>query len=249
MSGRFKLSLCLLALSTMGRNACADILNGDFQASPNVAWKTDRQSATLPGDAPAIGRGLKQNRFGHVGDRDGRGNHGQIHSRIFQSFVCGGDDIAKKHCEVAFRYKTGFTDEMAYVALSGPTGRHVWRLPSTGGLWSGPDRVFYPSRDSVLTVEFGVVGTADQLVAGYLSVDDVRDTSAVLGRQMLAVLEPADEDRVLSGFPAGGGSVMVELDVRSVYRPRPVSSGIAALVVTGLVLLLWRMSRCWRRVS
>ncbi len=244
MSDRLNLFLFLFLLSSMGRPVFAEVLNGDFQASPNLAWMIDRQSEALPGDAPAIGRGLKQNRFGHVGDRDGRGNHGLTHSRIFQSFVCrGGDDVVKNHCEVAFRYKTGFTDEMAYVAMTGVAGRRVWRVPSTGGLWSGPGRVTYPTCDSAITIEFGVIGTIGRLVAGYLSVDDVRDTSVVQGRETLAALDVLDVDK---GPFTATGSVRLELDARSEDRARPVSSGVAALVVAGLLILLWRMSRTWR---
>ncbi len=231
----------LLAVVLIEGSVCASVPNGDFETRPNSVWLTD-DGESVSGDAPVIGRGLQNNHFGHLGDRDGRGGEGRTRSRLYQSFDCG---PAEGDCEVSFRYKTGHASETVYVALSGSRPRRSWRIPNTGGLWSGPGRVFCSFSDSV-TLEFGLVGASDHKVAAYLSVDDVRGRSVSRGTQTLVPLSAALTDSMLRGFGDAGSVVPVPFDVLSERRPRPVSLVIASLVFLGLVILFWRMSRSWR---
>jgi len=239
------LVLGALGLLLMARPVQSEIQNGNFQAAPNVSWMTRADTAAI-GDAPTIARGLRQNRFGHAGDRDGRGKHGQAMSRIFQSFSCGPRVQTDRPCEVSFRFKTGSTGQIAFVGLSGPAGKRGWRLPSTGGLWSGQARVVYPSSaGESLTIEFGIAGSSGELIGGYVSIDDVRDTVRATPAATLAPLSEEQVDSFVSG--GAGVSIHVPIDLQSEDRERPASAEISFLLATGLLILVWRMTRSWKK--
>ena len=114
-----------------------------------------------PGERPAIDREWGGNRFGHAGDRDGIGQHGENPSRFYQWFHCFQDSLIwdHTHCRVDFRYRTNLRQgELAWVRMGRPGKMAAWLLPDSGGRWAGPSAVHFPECDSArIFVEFGIL--------------------------------------------------------------------------------------------
>lgn len=222
----------------------AQIKNGDFEASVNTAWLTVEEG--YPGlDAPVISRDLSRNHFGHVGDRDGRGNNGKNPSRILQSFAC--EDPANVSCGVTFRYKAMAGEAVAYVTLATRDRTRAWRIPNTAGQWSGPACVTIEASDSV-TVLFGLVGRERRPLSGYLSVDDVRveGTTSVLTKLDSLFRETVDS---LSISPPAAASIIVVRDLSTERQTGHVSGRIGALVVASILLIFGKSWKKWRSQS
>ena len=84
------------------------VTNGDFEHVPNRSWlRSDADGQRQEqGDRPAMAMGVKGNRYGHVGDGDGRGSDGENPSRLFQWFDLEDSTSIGGDCAVSFQFRT-----------------------------------------------------------------------------------------------------------------------------------------------
>jgi hypothetical protein len=234
--GRSVLALALaLALLTTGTETAAAPANGDFEADPNVDWRRAGPGAprATPGDQPHVARtGI--GRFARLGDRDGRGAHGETPTHFFQRFPCDGDGGS---CRVAFRFRSSLKrNEVAWVRLSAAGLERYWLLPGTGGEWKGPVGLEAGDCGADLVIDFGMLSRNGSPLAGTLDVDDV--TSACGGPEPGLTVPPAPElAGLVPALPADPRAEGVPLPL--VVPRGPSGPGVAALVAAGLFVTLF----------
>ena len=152
--------------------------NGDFQTVPNRAWNTNSPNASrlVKGDRPLVLNGANGNNYGHIGDSDGIGAHGENPSRIFQWFSCAHKLGIDPHCTVTFRFRSLLVSgELAWVRMKSSSRQRVWAIPNSNNQWAAGRRFVTLSNvcDKTLFIDFGMIKQAGGKISGRLNIDDV----------------------------------------------------------------------------
>ena len=233
-----------LALSTVDVGA---ITNGDFEELPNRTWLTDGRNAhrLAQGDRPGIPLGAKENRYGHIADRDGRGAHGENPSRFFQWFVCEDSlSFGMHHCVVSFRYRTLLVPgELAWVRIRSPNQQRAWGIPNTNNRWAPRrSRLVFPECEGRFYIEFGVINQGGGNIQGRVDVDDVESETTIVegggpGPQgdQWDFLPPVPNEEDAEPLPMGETSMIAP--------PWEGSIALSVLIFLSILLILIKLRR------
>ena len=238
----------LVALS-LGASAVSagELRNGDFESSPNEAWRTVPAEAAAGVDAPWVAvAGL--GRFGRAGDHDGRDRNAPSPTSFFQSFRVEPAGADPEWTEVQFKFRSSIRrGEYAWVRLASvadPEAAQIWRMPGTSGRWKGPITVAFPATGVDLIAEFGLSSVPELgNVGGTVDIDDVivRAVPAWADESLLPAPEIAE---LLPAVPApSAGGPLRWMEKAKATGPGLLALGLAAAFVTFFLLIVLRKAR------
>ena len=213
--------------------------NGDFKQNPNLIWHTDGSNTlrVAQGDSPTIVIGARGNRYGHVGDADGRGLNGENPSRMFTWFACVDSVSLGNHCTVSFRFRTLLLQgELAWVRMRTPNQKRVWQIPNSNNQWAAGRRsVTLPGAcGQNVFIDFGMFKQGGGQVGGRLNIDDIEHRCSLNAPQ-----PPADQNwNFLPTIPVRDSSVVVRPEQISIVFVQGDLT-IAILILVGIGLLFW----------
>lgn len=237
--------LFALSLGAVAASA-GELRNGDFEVSPNEAWRSVPAGSPVESDEPWVAvAGL--GRFGRVGDHDGRDRDASNPTSFFQSVRAEPTGADSEWTELAFKFRSSVRrGEYAWVRLApvaDPSAAQIWRLPGTSGRWKGPITVAFPATGVDLMVEFGLSSSELESIGSTVDIDEVvvRAVSEWDDQSLLPSPEIAE---TLPPVPAPGAGVpLLWMDRATPTGPGFLALGLAAAFVSFFLLIVLRKAR------
>ncbi len=246
-SARSCLTICLSVL-WICYGATHALMNPDFETVPNRVWLTDGPNTRrlAQGDKPSVVTGARQNRYGHIGDTDGRGANGENFSRIFQAFVCQDTLTTGEHCTVTFRFRSLLLKgELAWVLMKSKAQQRAWLIPNSNNRWAaGRKTVTLPDGCKELEsiyIEFGMIKLTGAPIGGRLSIDGLKHRC---DQQVGAPQTPDQDWEFLPAFPKPESSkAIIQDEISLVIVPSEGRTATAVVVLLSFLVFFWRQRR------
>jgi len=242
MRGYLLLMVSVWLVSSQSASAM-DMGNGKFEHPQNRHWYTDGPNVPrmAPGDGPSIKMAPNGNRYGHVGDADGRGADGENPSRIFQWFGCADSTSIDPHCTVSFRFRSLLLPgELAWVRMKSQAQQRVWAIPHSNNQWAaGRKSITLPNECSKqIFLEFGMIKQAGGKIGGRLNIDDV-EYDCTIG----AAADPGGNWHFLPPEPDRDSSRVMPHDEAMLVSHDGGNLWITTLIMVSLALIVFKLRR------
>ncbi len=220
------------------------VTNGSFEQTPTRTWLTDGHNTPgiAQGDRPIVAVGVRGNRYGHVGDSDGKQADGENPGRIFQWFACGDSVSLGSHCAVSFRFRTLLLPgELAWVRVQSSNQRRVLLIPNSNNQWTaGRTTIILPDgcEEDQVYLEYGMIKKVGGQVGGRLNIDDVehrRDIRAGLPahEEDWGFLPPIPEREAADPLPGD--------PISTIFLPREGQEKVGFLILACIAMFAWKL--------